>query len=152
MKKFRKVVVGGTFEFLHLGHRTLIEKAFEVGEYVIIGLTSEKFKKGSSPYEYRERKLKNFLKNKKNYEIKKIYTPYDIAVELEDLEAIIVSDETEWKAREINKIRERKGFKPLEIIKIPMILAYDGKPISSSRIKKGEIWENGSKKNKNRTS
>ena len=56
-----------------------------------------------------------------------------------DFDAIVVSPETVEAAKEINQKRREIGKKPLKIIEIPFILAEDGKPISSSRIKKGEI-------------
>ena len=144
--EFRKVVVGGTFDFLHRGHKTLVNKAFEVGEHVIIGLTSGSMKKHALPYEERRKKLEAFVKNKGKYEIVEIFDPYGIAVDMKDLEAIVVSKETKARAEEINEIRKNRGLLPLKIIEISMVLAYDGKPISSTRIRKGEIKEDGSKK------
>ncbi len=41
MKKFKKVAVGGTFDELHKGHKTLLGKAFEVGDRVVVGLSSD---------------------------------------------------------------------------------------------------------------
>ena len=61
----------------------------------------------------------------------------------EELEAIVVSEETLYRALEINRIRVEKGLRPLVIVVVPMVLAYDGKPISSSRIRRGEINEEG---------
>ncbi|MEM2935637.1 MAG: adenylyltransferase/cytidyltransferase family protein [Candidatus Bathyarchaeia archaeon] len=67
-KKFREVAVGGTFDEFHRGHRALLMKAFEVGNHVLIGLSTDEFaEKLRKPHEianYRERlrELKVFLK------------------------------------------------------------------------------------------
>ena len=41
--KYKRVAVGGTFDKFHYGHRSLIAKAFEIGENVEIGVTSNVF-------------------------------------------------------------------------------------------------------------
>nr|MDQ3719065.1 cytidyltransferase [Thermoproteota archaeon] len=56
-----------------------------------------------------------------------------------DVEAIVSSSETAIKGDLINDIRSRNGLKPLNIIIINMIRAEDGYPISSTRIRNGEI-------------
>ena len=67
MKEFKKVAVGGTFDQLHKGHRALLRKSFEVGEKVVIGLTSDSFvaRMGkphiTASYEERRRELEAFL-------------------------------------------------------------------------------------------
>jgi pantetheine-phosphate adenylyltransferase len=51
-KKYNKVAVGGTFDKFHEGHRLLVEKAFQIGDKVLIGVTSDEFggmKEKSSP-------------------------------------------------------------------------------------------------------
>ena len=35
------VAIGGTFDRLHLGHKTLLRRAFELGKKVLIGLTTQ---------------------------------------------------------------------------------------------------------------
>jgi pantetheine-phosphate adenylyltransferase len=56
-----------------------------------------------------------------------------------ELEAIVVSPETRQRAEELNKLRTSKGLAALHIIEIPFVLAEDGTPISSIRIRYGEI-------------
>ena len=152
MRKFNIVCCGGTFDILHKGHKELLKKAFEIGEHVIIGLTTDDFVKelrknhGSNPYFIRLKNLRSFLKEKGWIERAEIVPLSDYggpALFRKDIEAIIVSNETEKRAIEINRERIRKGLKPLEIIVVEMVLAEDGKPISVTRIRKREIDSNG---------
>jgi len=139
-----RVLVGGTFEFMHLGHRKLIERAFEIGDYVTIGITADGFKSGvSRNYAERKRLVENFARQfKKRYQIVEIYDIYGPSLE-DNYDAIVVSPETYKNAVKINRKREKIGLKPMKIVTIPMVFAEDLIPISSSRIKKGKIDEMG---------
>ena len=147
MKKYKKVVVGGTFDHLRLGHKALLRKAFEVGEYVYVGLTSDemvkkkKFSERVLPYERRLKDLITFFEvNKfKNYRIIRIYNAIGFADEVKSLEAIVVSEETYKGALLINRARKEKGLKPLEIVKIGIIKAQTGNKLSSTLIRAGLI-------------
>jgi len=55
------------------------------------------------------------------------------------MEGIVVSEETEPGAEEINRRRVKLGKRPLLIVVFKMILAQDGKPISSTRIRRQEV-------------
>ena len=147
MLQLMKVCIGGTFDILHKGHKLLIDKAFEVAGdkgYIFIGLaTGEivKTKREVEPFEQREKNVINYLSEKKSstmVEIKPITDKYGPTLD-EEFDAIIVSPETLETAEEINRKRIKTGKKPLKVIEIPFVLAEDGIPISSSRIKKGEI-------------
>ena len=136
---FRKVAVGVTFDLLHRGHRALIERAFELGEHVMIGLTSdEMLQKKAEPFSKRKKALQNFLKFK-NYEIVKLNDAYGPAISDSGIDAVVVSEETKARAVEINEIRKKRGLPLLEIVVIPFVLAEDGKPISTTRIRAGEV-------------
>jgi pantetheine-phosphate adenylyltransferase len=145
-KKYHKVAVGGTFDQFHRGHRILLEKAFQIGEKVIIGVTSDEFggEKGEiEPCNVRMSNLNTLLEGKSNYLLARLEEHYGPTVEDESIDALVVSQETEPTAQEINHIRRLKGLKPLEIITIDMVLADDGNPISSTRIRRGEIDKKG---------
>jgi len=147
-KKTKKVVIGGTFDILHKGHKALLRRAFGLGE-VEIGLTSDKMARA-----IRNRKIKNFEERKKeleNFIIKEFKVEPKIT-EIEDkfgftlnkdFDYIVVSPETYKTALEINRERKREKKKPIKIVKIDFVLAEDGKPISAERIVKGEINREG---------
>ncbi|WP_440954803.1 phosphopantetheine adenylyltransferase [Methanosarcina sp. Mfa9] len=151
-----KVVVGGTFQYIHDGHTKLIKKAFEVAGdgKVYIGLTSdEMLSKNHSIEKYESRKslLQEYIENlqipKEKYEIQKLNDPYGPTIK-EDFDFIIVSPETYPVAIEINRLRVERGLKPLEIEYVEYVMAEDRTPISTTRIAKGEIDRHGKLKKK----
>jgi len=138
---FKKVVVGGTFNKIHEGHEELIKTAFSIGEYLYIGLTSDRFAnlfRAEKVLGYKKRKENlekkiSALNLPNNYEILKIDDMYGIATLKEDLDAIVVSEETLPRAQEINAIRFKKGLKRLIIVVVPFVLK-NNKPLSASRL------------------
>jgi pantetheine-phosphate adenylyltransferase len=145
------VVIGGTFDNLHLGHKALIQKAFEIGDKVLVCITSDEmikkkpFPKEIESYEKRNEKLAEFLKEKDwigRAEIAKIEDPFTPGLR-PGLTHIIVSEQTRPNAKLINDIRKKKGLKPLKIVEIGWVMAKDGNPISDARVRKGEIDRKG---------
>ncbi len=56
----KKVITYGTFDLLHRGHISLLRRAKALGDYLIVGLSSDAFnriKDKKSFYSYEERKL-----------------------------------------------------------------------------------------------
>src|SRR6056297_2052255 len=113
-----KVVVGGTFECLHDGHRKLLKKAFELanGDIIDIGLTSNEManqrERHIPDYSAREEKLRIYLNTisskKQPFSIIQLDDPYGKTLD-EDYDTIVVSPETYPVALEINKIRKDNG-------------------------------------------
>ena len=153
MKKYSKVCLGGTFDKIHLGHVSLLRTAFSLSDEIIIGLTSDRRAKINrseeyiNPYSERFESLNDFISNnfKGNYSIVELNDNWGPGVFDESLNAIIVSEETEKVAIELNVNRKLKGLKELEIEVIPLVLANDGRRISSTRIRNKEINIEGSK-------
>ncbi|MCW4031213.1 MAG: phosphopantetheine adenylyltransferase [Candidatus Bathyarchaeota archaeon] len=151
-KKFDTVAVGGTFDLFHSGHRILLMNAFEVGNHVLIGLCSDDFVKklrkphGIASYARRLEELKNLLKAKgflDKAEIIPLNDAYGITLSDKRIDAIVVSEETEPRALQINEKRKSLGMPPLSIIKVNMVLSEDHYPISSTRIWFEEIDREG---------
>jgi len=151
---FRVVAVGGTFDEFHKGHRALLSKAFEVGERVLIGLSADDLVQDlgkphkTATYDVRLEELKGYLRKKgwiDRAKILPIHTPYGITLTSKLIEGIVVSRETEPRAHEINEKRKARGFKPLSIIVVDMIPAYNHTPISTTRIRRMEIDREGNK-------
>lgn len=140
-----KVAVGGTFEPLHEGHKKLIDTAIKLGgKNITIGITSDEMARKRVrcvlPFQVRAENVRQFVLRKYGFEpeIVMITSPFGKTLE-EDFDAIVVSPETYEMALKINKKRLEIGKKEIKIFKVDWVLAEDGKPISSTRIKRGEI-------------
>jgi pantetheine-phosphate adenylyltransferase len=151
-KRFETVAIGGTFDLFHSGHLALLLKAFEVGNLVLIGLCSDNFLKKMNkphkvaPYAQRLEELKNFLRKKRlleRVEITSLNDAYGVTLSDNRIDAIIVSEETEPRAHEINANRKSLGMPPLPIVTVKMVLSEDHYPISSTRIWFEEIDREG---------
>jgi len=161
MKEFGKVAVGGTFDELHRGHKVLLVKAFEIGECVLIGLCSDQFvRKLGKPhttasYHDRLRELKTFLSNlgvKERAEVISLKDSYGPTITDKCIDAVVVSEETKTTSDRINEHRSKRGLKPLKIVVISMVPSEDCSPISTTRIRKGEIDREGRLTKKDSTS
>ena len=144
--------MGGTFDILHLGHLELLKKSFELGSFVVIGLTSDKFAKFTlnkglrNSFESRYKNLENFISDNirsSSYEISKLEEEFGPLMFSDDIECLVVSSETIAKGERINNIRSDKGLLPIDIVSVSLKLAEDGIPISSTRIRDKEIDSTG---------
>ena len=142
------VSLGGTFDVLHKGHWFLLEEAFKVGDRVIIGLSTDEFAESLHKphvidcYEKRLNDLNRFLVEKSLNDratIVPLDDPYGPTIESDEIEGIIVSEETEPGAEDINRKRVKNRKRPLLIVVLKMILAEDGKPITSTRVRRQEV-------------
>jgi pantetheine-phosphate adenylyltransferase len=139
--KEKKVIIGGTFEVLHRGHKALLRRAFKLGQ-VTIGLTSNVFakklkKRRVKDFRQRKRILAGFIRKefKTLPRIMKIEDKFGPTLE-RDFDYIVVSPKTYKNALLINRKRKKANKKRIKIIKIKLVLGRDGKPISSSKILK----------------
>jgi pantetheine-phosphate adenylyltransferase len=147
-RRLHLVSVGGTFDVFHKGHSLLLEEAFKVGNRVIVGLSTDEFANSLYKshtidcYAKREKDLIRFLAERgleKRAEILPLKNAFGPTIESDEMEGIVVSEETESGALEINRRRVKEGKRPLLIVVFKMILAQDGKPISSTRIRRQEV-------------
>ena len=151
MESFDLVAMGGTFDIIHSGHMALLKKSFSISSKVIIGLSSDQLavKRGKSldnDYSKRFSLLESTIeKNFPNssYEISKLENDFGPAVVEGSVKALVVSEETSAKGLHLNELRAERNLSPVEIVVVPMILAEDGKAISSTRLKNSEIDSNG---------
>ncbi len=140
--------VAGTFDVIHDGHLALLKRAFEIGDRVLVGITSDKMaSKGRSesiPLSVRlpalERCLEHLGSGYTVFEIDDMYGP---AAVMDDADVLVVSEETLGNGRLVNEERSRRGVRPLELSVVPLVNSDDGTKISASAILEGRYGRSG---------
>jgi pantetheine-phosphate adenylyltransferase len=152
MAELKKVAVGGTFDELHKGHKVLLMKAFEIGERVIIGLCSDAFVKRlvkphiTASYEERLKELNKFLSNLRlsgRAEIISLNEPFGSSATDGSIDGLVVSEETLATANKINDQRRKSRLPALKILTVSMVRSDNCGPISTTRIRRGEMDREG---------
>lgn len=143
-----KVGIGGTFNVLHKGHRALLDKALEIGDEVIVGITSDCFASAGRtdlrPLDERRAEVEAYLRSRNGkWRIAIIDNAAGGTSDRTEISALVVSPETRQRAENINRERASKGLAPLLLVPVPHILAENGMPISSTRILSGEMDREG---------
>ena len=140
-----RICLGGTFDRLHRAHRVLLSRAAEEADRIFVGVTSDRMarmaKNGQriQPYSARVKAVSAFLKTRgKPFEIFQLNDRYGPAA-TGPYDAILVSHDTHSTAEEINKLRRNRHLPPLRILEQDMVLAEDGEPLSSTRVRSGEV-------------
>ena len=153
MRKVQLAVLGGTFDHLHAGHEALLTTALRVGREVAIGVTTDRFvrahpKPGArhiQSHRLRREHLRRWLA--RNFPGRKWrLTPLEdgLGRSIEPgVGALIVSSETVAGGRAVNRARRRMGRPTVPLVQVPLVLADDLRPVSSRRIRAGEISPDG---------
>lgn len=137
--KFQKIVLGGTFNRLHPGHRYFLSMAGYYAKKVSVGLCSDQMVKIRKEYQkniqtFKERRgaLEEYLKKiNLRFEIVEINDIYGPAIQDEEAEAILLTEDTYLNGEKINRIRKKNKLKELHYIILPYLLDKTGKKISS---------------------
>ena len=132
-------------------------KAFELGKIVFVGVTGDRLvTKMNKPHPVRKfavrsRDLRRLLKARgwlKRARITELADSFGPASRRKQLDALVVSEETRANGLRVNELRRAKGLKPLRLYVVKMVRADDGKLISDTRIRRGEVDKNGSSTSK----
>ena len=153
MPRYRRAVLGGTFDRLHVGHEVLLATAFRLGRTVAIGLTTDRYLRhhpkpdgrAIQPYATRRRALLRWISDRyppRRWRVVPLNDTFGGSVE-DGVNVLVVSADTVAGGRSVNAERRRRGRRPVPVVVVPLVLADDLRPVSSRRVRAGEIDRHG---------
>lgn len=130
--QYAVTAIGGTFDHLHDGHKILLSLGvFGASHKVIVGitgpklLTNKKYSEVLETFEERQYRVVSYLKKVMNFDLRfEIFQINDVCGPtgyVEDINLLVVSDESSKGGEFVNKTRREKGYKELDIIVIKVI-------------------------------
>lgn len=150
---YNLAVASGTFDHFHKGHESFLLFTLRHTKSLLLGVTSDSYVQNekkimfAQTYLQRKRNVEEFLRQNnvgnrvQIVPIDSVYIPKDW--EHLPLESIVVTEETEKGAFLVNEKRHKEGLPALVVLIAPLVNAFDDSPISSSRIRSGEITRDG---------
>lgn len=138
--------MGGTFDAIHKGHRALLDVALSY-EHTIIGLSTDSFaaQRGKTllyKYHTRRDRLAQYITKhhpKASHEICPLDDSFGPAVLCDCVDVLVVSEETQEAGQTLNSMRTSRGLGIVSIRVVPMVCGWNGRPISTTDIRKGAI-------------
>uniref|UniRef100_A0A914ZTG6 Cytidyltransferase-like domain-containing protein n=1 Tax=Parascaris univalens TaxID=6257 RepID=A0A914ZTG6_PARUN len=134
-RPYRSVVLGGTFDRLHNGHKVLLSAAIlATSERIVCGVTFGEMTHKKclwelmEPLEVRQKAVKDFVEdvsNKVRCEVHSISDAFGPSIVDPDLEAIIVSQETRRGGHAVNEQRKKRGLSTLIIEEVRLLEGED---------------------------
>ncbi|MGI8420279.1 MAG: pantetheine-phosphate adenylyltransferase [Candidatus Levyibacteriota bacterium] len=150
--KFKRAIVGGTFDRFHTGHQKLLTQALIDSEHVIIGVASNALFQHKvyadfiEDYGARKTTISQFLNHhqfSKRAEIVPINDFYGTSLTDKAIEAVFITESNKVNVEKINEERNKHGFSPLSIVTVDYVVGEDGEVITSQRIRSGQIDRDG---------
>lgn len=134
--KFEVTALGGTFDHIHDGHKILLTiGAFLTSERLIVGLTDQqllvnkKFKDMLQNFQKRRANIESFiqlLKPSLKVEIIPLNDVCGPTGTVPEIESLIVSQETLSGGQIVNKTRQERQMRPLEIVVVNVLGSNGG--------------------------
>lgn len=148
----KHIFVGGTFDRFHVGHEAVLRKAFEVGDKITIGITTQTYLDTYKPlavggvqrqsFEERKREIEHYidgLHTSKEVVFLPIDDPYEPLASDAMYDSVVVTKDNIQTALEINIRRQQQNISILQLVEVPIIPAQDHQILSSSRIRQNHI-------------
>ena len=151
IKLFELGLIGGTFDRFHKGHISLINQSLRYCNRLEIWITSDTIANIKDPriksWETRHEEIQTFVEN--NFPSRVIFgklkDSFGPAPTHDLAEVIFCTEDNKKNCEVINVKRLQNSLSELRIVELELENAWDKKPISSSRIRIGEIDRNGNR-------